>query len=113
MSSERTSGPFTRTRGATWRNFVCHDAGITPRFLIYGFLTDPGSSILGVWATPGGRETFQKGGGAKPPTFLEGIPAAPKIDDLRSVKKSYIKNLGVCHDSGIRSGPRGWNFRAA
>ena len=36
--------------------------------------------------------------GASPPTFLEGITAArgpprpPKINDFRSVKKSYIKN---------------------
>ena len=64
------------------------------------FLADRKSSILGFWAAPGGRETFQKRWGAKPPTFLEGSrpPGAaqiPKIDDLRSVKKSYIKNPGV------------------
>jgi len=34
-------------------------------FLIYDFLTDRKSSIFGVRAAPGGRETFQKGGGLR------------------------------------------------
>ena len=67
----------------------------TPGFLIYDFLTDQKSSILGVWAAPGGRETFQKDGGLRTPPFwtVLGPPGAaqtPEIDDLRSVKKSYI-----------------------
>ena len=41
----------------------------TPRFLIHDFLTDRRSSILGVCAAPGGRETFQKGGGRSPQLF--------------------------------------------
>ena len=72
----------------------------TPRFLIYDFLTDRRSSILGVWSPPGGRETFQKGGGRRPHFWKvsrpPGAAQTPKIDDLQSVKKSYIKNLGVC-----------------
>ena len=49
---------------------------------------------------PGGRKTFQTGGGLRPPPFWKvlrppGAAQTPKIDDLRSVKKSYIKNLGV------------------
>ena len=31
--------------------------------------TDRKSSILGVWAAPGGKETFQKGGGLRSPPF--------------------------------------------
>jgi len=67
---------------------------LTPGFLIHDFLTDRKSPILGVWAAPGGRETFQKGGGRSPPSFLEGFPAARgpprprKIDDFRS--KNHI-----------------------
>ena len=33
-----------------------------PGFFVYDFLTDRKSSILGVWAVPGGRETLQKKG---------------------------------------------------
>jgi len=44
--------------------------------LIYDFLTDRTSSILGVWAAPGGQETFQKGGGRRPPRFWKVFPAA-------------------------------------
>ena len=52
----------------------------------------------GVWAAPGGRETLQKGGGASPSTFLEGLPAARGHQDpqnrrfhvFRSVKISYF-----------------------
>jgi len=40
---------------------------ITPGFLIPDFLTDRKSSNFGVWAAPGGRETFQKGGGGEAP----------------------------------------------
>jgi len=36
---------------------------------MYDFLTDRKSSILGVWAAPDGRETFQKEGGLRPPPF--------------------------------------------
>ena len=72
-------------------------------FLIYDFLTDRKSSILGVWAAPGGRDSFQKDGGLRPPPFCKvsrppGAAQTPKIDDLRSVKKSYIKTLGVSTD---------------
>ena len=73
----------------------------TPGFLIYDFSTDRKSSILEVWAAPGGRETFQKGWGLRPPPFrkvsrLPGAARTRKIDDFRSVKKSYIKHPGVC-----------------
>ena len=56
---------------------------------IYDFLTDRRLSILRVWAAPGGRETFQKGGGKvyRPP----GAAQTLKIDEFRSVKKSYIE----------------------
>jgi len=73
---------------------------LTPVFLIYEFLTDRKSPLLRFWAAPGGRETFQKGGGLRPPPFWKasrppGAAQNPKIDDFRSVKKSYIKNIGV------------------
>jgi len=48
----------------------------TPGFLIYVFLTDRKSSILGVWAAPGGRETLQKGWGLRPHLF-GGFPGRP------------------------------------
>ena len=49
---------------------------------------------MGFLAAPGGRETLQKGGGLRSPPFwkVSRPPQAaqtPKIDDLRSVKKSY------------------------
>ena len=55
----------------------------------YEFLTDRKSSILGVWAAPGGRETFQKGGGRSPPPFWRvsrppGAAQTLKIYDFRS-----------------------------
>ena len=58
------------------------------------------SSILGVWATLGGRGTLQKGGGLRPPPCWKvsrppGVAQTPKIDDFRSVKKSYTKKPGV------------------
>ena len=49
---------------------------VTPGFLIQDFLTERKSSICEVWAAPGGRETFRKGGGLCFPTFLEGFRAA-------------------------------------
>jgi len=49
-------------------------------------LTDRKSSILGVWAAPGGRETLQKGGGVKPLTLLEGFPAARGRPDNRNLR---------------------------
>jgi len=63
-------------------------------------LTGRKSSIWGVWAAPGGRETLQKVGGLRPPPFWKvsrppGAAQTPKIDDFWSVKKVYIKNLGV------------------
>jgi len=54
----------------------------TPGFFIYGFSTDRKSSILGGWAAPGCRDTFQKRWGAKPPTFSEGFPAARHDGDM-------------------------------
>ena len=46
------------------------------------------SSILGLWAALGSRETFQKGGGRSSPPFWKvsqppGAAQSPKIDDLR------------------------------
>ena len=35
----------------------------TPGFLVHGLLTDRKSSMLGVWAAPGGRERLKKGRG--------------------------------------------------
>ena len=70
-------------------------------FLMHDFLTDRKSSILGVWAPPGGRENLPKGGrGRSPLSFWKvsrppGAAQTPKIDDLRSVKKSYTKSPGV------------------
>ena len=66
-------------------------------FVIYDFSTDRRSSILAVWAAPGGRETFQMRGGQSPPPFwkVSRPPRAaqiPKIDDFRSVEKSYFTN---------------------
>ena len=70
--------------------------GCTPVFLIYDFLADRRSSILGVRAAPGGRETFKKGGGRSPPPFWKvsrqpGAAQTPKINDIRSAKQSYSK----------------------
>ena len=60
-------------------------------YLIYDFLTDRRSSILGIWAAPGGRETFQKGGGLRPRSFWKvGAAQTVKIDDFRAAEKSYI-----------------------
>jgi len=61
-----------------------------PEIVDYGGLGGPGR--------PG---NLPKRWGAKPPTFLEGLPAAraaqtSKIDDFLSAKIPYIKNLGVC-----------------
>ena len=72
----------------------------TPDFLIHDFFTDRKSSIWGVWAAPGGRETLQKGGERSPPPFGKvsrppGAAQTPQIDDFRPVKKSYIRNPGV------------------
>ena len=55
---------------------------------------------FGVWAAPGGRDTFQKDWGFRP-IFLEGFPAArgrpdPQTRRFRVGPKSYIKNLRVC-----------------
>ena len=96
-------GPLDR-RGPP-RTSILHEKSAphtnsTTWFLIHDFLTDRGSSIFGVCAAPGGLETFRKGGGQRPPPFWKvsrppGDASAPKVDDLRSVKKSYIKNLGV------------------
>ena len=75
-------------------------SSIESGFLIYDFLADRKSSSWGVWAAPGGRDTFQKAGGLRPPLFWKvsrppGAAQTPKIDDFRSVKKSDIKNPGV------------------
>jgi len=64
------------------------------------FFTDLKSWILGVWASPGGRETLPNAGGRSPPPFwkvsrLAGAVKTPKIDDFRSVKKSYFNNPGA------------------
>jgi len=48
---------------------ICAQNIPTPGFLIYDFLTDRTSPIFGVWAAPGGRETFQKGGGRRTLSF--------------------------------------------
>ena len=48
----------------------------TPGFLIYDFLADRRSSILGVLAAPVGRETLQKVGGEAPHLF-GGFPGRP------------------------------------
>ena len=77
----------------------CGTAGL----LKYDFLTDLKSSILGVWAAPCTREAFQKDGGLRFPTFLEGILAArgrpdcpdPQIDDFRCRAKGRIPKAQV------------------
>ena len=48
--------------------------------LIYDFLAARRSSILGVWAAPGGREALQKGGGFAPHLFgrFPGRPRPPR-----------------------------------
>ena len=66
--------------------------------LIHDFLTDRKSSILGVWAAPGGREAFQKDGGLRPPPFWKfsrppGAAQTPQIDDFRSA--GYLKAVGL------------------
>ena len=61
---------------------------LTPRCLIHDFLADRRSSIWRVWAAPCGRETFQKGGGRSPPTFLEGFPAARGRPDNKTRQES-------------------------
>jgi len=69
------------------------------RLLIDDFVHRPEIVDFGGLAGPGRPGNLPKRWGAKSPTFLEGRPpGAPqglKIDDLRSVKKSYIENLGV------------------
>ncbi len=42
-------------------------------YKIVELFKDRKSVIFGVWAATGGRGTLPKGGGAKPPTFWEGI----------------------------------------
>ena len=63
------------------------------------------SLISRVWAAPGGRDTLQKGGGASPPTFLEGFPAARgRPDHPKSTISGRSKNniLGVWAAPGGR-----------
>jgi len=72
----------------------------TPWFLISDFLTDRRSSILGVWAVPGDLGTFRKGGGLRPPTFLEGFLAArgrpdPQHRRFPVGQKIIFQNIGV------------------
>ena len=52
-------------------------------------------SDFGGLGGPGRPGNLPKRWGAKPPTFMEGFPAAgaaqtPKIDDFRSAKKIYV-----------------------
>ena len=59
-----------------------------------------------VWAAPGGRDTCQKGGGRSTSPFRKvsrppGAAQTPKTDDFRSVKKSFIRNPGVCLWGGV------------
>jgi len=66
--------------------------------------------MLGVWAAPGGRETFQSVAVAgsrfwkvpRPP----GAAQTPKVDDLRFVKKSYINYLSATLIMAPRGSPR-------
>ena len=64
--------------------------------------------MLGVWAAPGGRETFQKCGGRSPQPLWRvsrppGAAQTPNTDDFRSVKKSYIENPGAFWAKLIRN----------
>ncbi len=49
-------------------------------FISRGFWAGRKSAIFGVWAAPGGRETFPKGGGLRPPTFwrVYRLPEPPR-----------------------------------
>ena len=72
-----------------------------PGFLISDFLTDRKSSIFGGLGGPGQPgNPPRRWGGEAPHLFgrfpgRPGPPRGPKIDDFRSVKKSYITNTGV------------------
>ena len=68
----------------------------TPRFLIYDLLTNRKSSILGIWAAPGDRETLQKGGGRRPPSFWKvsrppGAAQTPTSTISRRSKNHILK----------------------
>ena len=80
----------------------------TPGFLIYDFLTGRESLILGVWAAPGARETFQKGGGLRPPPFwrVSGRPGPPRPpkSTIPGRSKNHIFRLGR-PSSRISHGP--------
>ncbi len=71
------------------------------------FVKDGKSVILAVWVASGALETLQKGGGAKPPTFLKGlrVPGAaqtPKMSDLQSLVFLIFKTKPECsHVKGI------------
>ena len=78
------------------RDFCFGGQVSTPGFLKKVFLAERESSILVVWAAPGGPETIQKDGWLRPPPFWKvsrppRAVQAPKIDDFRSVKKPCIK----------------------
>ena len=94
----RTSSGSTKKRRTTNNN--------TLGFFIHGFWAGRKSPIWGVWEAPGGRETFQKGGGLCPPYFsmvsrASGAAQTPKTDDFRPaqqpcIKKPSIANWATC-----------------
>jgi len=65
----------------------------TPGFLIYDFLAGRKSSILGCLGGPGRPGNVPNRWGAKPPTFLEGFPAARgRPDPPKSTISGRSKN---------------------
>ena len=56
------------------------------------YLTNLRSSILVVWAAPGGRETFQKRGGFRPPPFwkVSRLPGAAQTIKIDDTLKTYV-----------------------
>ena len=76
-------------------------ASLTPGFLIHDFLVGRRSSILGIWAAPGGLETFQKGGGCAPRLFggfpgRPGPPRPPKSTFSGRSKNHVLKTQVYC-----------------
>ena len=61
--------------------------------------------MLGVWAAPGSWETLQKGGGLRPPIFLEGFPAARSRPDPQNRRYPVGQKI-------IYQKPRCTSFRA-
>jgi hypothetical protein len=63
-----------------------------------GVLASRDSSVFGVWAAPGARETIRKGEGRSPPPISKGFraPGAARTPKIGPLKTPFTKPKNVC-----------------